>query len=779
MADDTPNTAPPAAGISPDLLAQLGPLMQQFMPQMPQRDTTPVQRGWLSLLGEALGGGAPVAGMTDQEKETGGLRGLMGFGTGLMAASRYQPGQTVWSNLAQGFQGAQQGEVESAQMNMAQLGAQQDWAQKQQEIRLNALKEALPLLTLQQKQAMMGLPNPLTGSGGGVPGAIAVPGTDPIAALPKDQALAAIVARESGGKNIPTAILGPDGKPASTASGYYQMLDSTWQQAAALAGIKNPPARAMDASKADQDAAASALYDKRGYEPWAPSAPAKPVQFAGPGAPAGGPPAAASGPVVVPPSTSIAPAGGLPTPPIPPSGALPSQPTPVGNLGLVRNPDGAVGTPGGGFKAAPPTTGPTPAPTPAPVATTTPPATPTPQTPSQAQQPSTSAPLTTPPTDTRPDAALTFEEYRGRHAWQPTPDEKAGFTVTTDPQALADAERAKAAAAQQLQFARGGLGGDPNKSLSDYNTAAANVAKLQQEAQTSTVANQQNWYKNQNDTLAANYRQAQTNAAAATLKTQEGDQAVNLAKIQAGQHWRETMAENDAKTGTDQLGNLDEAAAGAANMQSILGLVGPQMKDLPTGLVAQTLADHPGMVNYLRAAHLLDGPTADATQLLQGLTAFMATEMKPKGLGPLRIQEMNAFQGSLPTLLQSDEGRQKAFAFINAYSQRIQQEADFAHNYFKRPVANDQPDAKPGTTMPARNLDGMWGAMGKTPDQGGLGSVLPTYTGGTSTANDAQAYAQWEQQQQAKPGNAYWQLRRNPKTGVREMNLATTPPAGG
>lgn len=168
-ADDDTQTAPPpdaAPAATPDMLGQALQLAQQYglMPQMPQRDTTPVSRSWTSLLGEALGGGPPVSGMTDAEKETAGHHALMNFGTGLMAASRYSPGQTIFSNLAQGFQGAQRGEIGSEQLALQQLGAQQGWAQQQAQNRVEAIKAALPFLRL---QAAQGMPNPLAGGGGG------------------------------------------------------------------------------------------------------------------------------------------------------------------------------------------------------------------------------------------------------------------------------------------------------------------------------------------------------------------------------------------------------------------------------------------------------------------------------------------------------------------------------------------------------------------------------------------------------------------------------------
>jgi hypothetical protein len=86
--------------------------------------------------------------------------------------------------------------------------------------------------------------------------------------------------------------MGPDERtPASTASGYYQMLDSTWKEAAGLAGIDttNLP-HAMNASFEQQHAAASALFDKYGEQPWAASAPKGATLAPPPGGGGGGTP---------------------------------------------------------------------------------------------------------------------------------------------------------------------------------------------------------------------------------------------------------------------------------------------------------------------------------------------------------------------------------------------------------------------------------------------------------------------------------------------------------
>ena len=95
--------------------------------------------------------------------------------------------------------------------------------------------------------------------------------------------------------------------------------------------------------------------------------------------------------------------------------------------------------------------------------------------------PNTPAPTSGPPAPRRPgpetpDAALTFEQYRTRHAWQPTPAEQAAFQVTPDPKALADAQAAKQAAGLALTAARLNPTGDQSTPIQAYNTATDAVA---------------------------------------------------------------------------------------------------------------------------------------------------------------------------------------------------------------------------------------------------------------------------------------------------------------
>jgi hypothetical protein len=79
--------------------------------------------------------------------------------------------------------------------------------------------------------------------------------------------------RESGGQNILNR-QGPGGSPASSASGFYQMIDGTWLHAARLAGIDtNRYPRAIDAPHDVQHRAALALMNEQGERPWISSAP--------------------------------------------------------------------------------------------------------------------------------------------------------------------------------------------------------------------------------------------------------------------------------------------------------------------------------------------------------------------------------------------------------------------------------------------------------------------------------------------------------------------------
>lgn len=71
--------------------------------------------------------------------------------------------------------------------------------------------------------------------------------------------------RESGGRNVPNYKYGP----GFSASGYYQMINSTWRRWAKAAGIDiSQYPRAIDAPREVQRAVAAKGFDLEGFKPW-------------------------------------------------------------------------------------------------------------------------------------------------------------------------------------------------------------------------------------------------------------------------------------------------------------------------------------------------------------------------------------------------------------------------------------------------------------------------------------------------------------------------------
>jgi hypothetical protein len=118
----------------------------------------------------------------------------------------------------------------------------------------------------------------------------------------------------------------------------------------------------------------------------------------------------------------------------------------------------------------------------------------------------------------------------------------------------------------------------------------------------------------------------------------------------------------------------------------------------------------------MRAAGMGDPGQMNAIQSLNGLAAYLSVQMRPTGSGALRNQEMDKFIQALPNLSQDAVGRQKALAFLTNYAGRVQDENQFANEYFMRPKAD-------GT--PTMNLIGLERAMNAPKSQGGLGEVVP------------------------------------------------------
>ena len=150
---DTDTQAP--GGISPDAIARL---YQQLTAPPPALPTGTPDDGaspsWTGLLGRALSGGqAPGYQLRGSEADTSGNRALLNFGINtLLASGPHAVRPDLLSSVATGLQGAQeslgQDQSRAGALAAAQFQAQREGRQDQ----LARIKEAIPLLKLQQDQ---------------------------------------------------------------------------------------------------------------------------------------------------------------------------------------------------------------------------------------------------------------------------------------------------------------------------------------------------------------------------------------------------------------------------------------------------------------------------------------------------------------------------------------------------------------------------------------------------------------------------------------------------
>jgi hypothetical protein len=408
-------------------------------------------------------------------------------------------------------------------------------------------------------------------------------------------------------------------------------------------------------------------------------------------------------------------------------------------------------------------------------ATTTPPPAPAPQATSQVAP----APASAPAVATAP-AATTFEQFQAQH---PVTLDPTTWAVT--PPDLAEAQAAKAEAARQLSLSRAGISGDPNKSLSDYNTASQNVAKLQQEAQSKSLELQQAARKDalahqrqlydaemtRQQQVAEAERQRQ---AAIALKTQEGQQAIDLEKVKAGQTWHQKLEEQAAQNAQENtIKPMSAAAAKAHQMNLGLSQMLPLLQELPKGggPLGTVLEAHPDLAPLFNTAGILTDKQADAVRLINGLVSNISTEMKPTGLGALREYEWDAFKAQLPSMLSTPAGQQKSIALLMNMNNRIQSEHSWMSNYFSRKVPDE---TTPGRQVPAHNLesDNPAESVQQRMDRE-LGPIIPSHSGPPN------AQAQWEQA--LPPGKPYYKTwakpdPKNPSQVLRDErgNVVTT-----
>jgi hypothetical protein len=384
--------------------------------------------------------------MSPAQSETAGLRSLRDFGTSLIAGSGYYPGKPALGAFAEGFQGAERSQRGSEQQAAATLAAQQQYSAGQQEQYLQRLKMALPLLQMQYGAT---IPNPLLSAN-----TPAVPGTAGGAGTPTRSApLTPFIA-----KNLPTGVTPAEDQMVRTVIGEAGGEPLTGQQGVA-AVIKNR----MAAGKQD---AQSVIFAPNQFEPWNNPATRAKLEGIDPGSQQY---QDVLNKAVRPVMSGDAqdPTGGATNFYSPTAQKALGRDTPTWAAG--QTPSSVIG--GHQFYKLPFGPGTQYAGPGAP-----------PGGPAGSAAPSTAPDTTTPPAASPAPGEQSFEQFQAAH---PMPVDPATYTVT--PPGLAEAKAAQAAAAQQLSLARAGRGGDPNKSLSDYNTATQAVNKLQQDAQAKSL----------------------------------------------------------------------------------------------------------------------------------------------------------------------------------------------------------------------------------------------------------------------------------------------------
>ena len=231
MADtDTqiPNTADAIARLYQQLMAQPAPTIPSGTPDDGTRPS------WTGLLGRVLGGGqAPGFQLRGGEADTSGNRALLNFGINtLLASGPHAVRPNLLSSVATGLQGAQ----ESADLDQSRAGAlaaAQFQAQREgRQDQLARIREAIPLLQLQQTLTGSANTQKLL-SGNTSPGATSGTFFDALAQIESgDQNIPSRVDKDSQGKT-----LAQGGNPAEISQGHYQINPDTWRRYAKQAGV--------------------------------------------------------------------------------------------------------------------------------------------------------------------------------------------------------------------------------------------------------------------------------------------------------------------------------------------------------------------------------------------------------------------------------------------------------------------------------------------------------------------------------------------------------------
>jgi hypothetical protein len=748
-----PPSAAPAAAADPtsDYIRQQLALLQAPLPSV-QPDTTPVKRGWLSLLGEAIGGGTTTDAMSPAQRERAGLRALGDFGTSLMAGSGYYPGKPMFGGLAQGFEGASRSEAGSEQQAASYLGAQQNWQMEQQKLQLERLKEAMPLLQMQYGAS---IPNPLLAN------APVVPGTAGGAGKPGGGGIA-LGMRQNNPLNLtfagqPGAQPGQGNRFATFSdlpSGVAATADqlALYQTQHGINTVQDAVKRWVSDPKADLTSYTADVANALGVKP----------------------------------TDKI----DLTDPAVQQKFILAAQPHESGGGGATLNPADVAK----GVQLAAANRGQTAQAPPAPyqVAGKTV-APPSGSTAAPADTTATTADATPPP----PGGQLTFEQFQAQH---PIAINAADYTVT--PPGLAEAQSAMAAAKLQLTAAnRKGDDAGAAKAVEAYNTANDRASKLQQDAQAKSLELQQAAQKNALDTQRQLYGEEQQRQQQAKLKADELTQAAKLkadelaqaaqlkqqelaqtaaenqrnrdaeiekAKLASGYTIQQEQAKADMDIAKTDLNDRAADAQKAGRVIPILQQMQGQIGKMPDGFIGGLLAKYDttgDMTGILAKMGVVDPTKATAAQMLIAARNYLSIEMKPAATGSLRVAEMDKLQSFTPGQLQTPEAQNEMAARLIAYQKRIQDERSFASTYFGRQSDPNNPNSP--RIYDNRNLDKAMNAPVKYDQNGnvtggGLGPVVPEPPSANAPDAEHQAYLNYVNRNLA-PGAPYqaWEPKRN------------------
>ena len=669
-----------------DLFAQAQAIADRMRGQQQSyAPPAPVNRSIISLLGEAVGGGASDVAPAD--REAAGMRALLNFGANLSAAS----GPSVMPRnfgqiLAQGVSGAEQSLGSSAAVSASRLAAQQAYEEKQQELQLEKLKTAIPLLTLQtqmqQAAAARGLagnqPAPAPGTSISGVGAPVVP-RDPNAGTAGQQA------------NNPGNIMMAPGATVAGASGAIPV--SGGRYVAAFPDVPTGVAAHSDLLTNYAHAGVGTIRDA--VTRWVGDPKADLTSYVADVAKAAG----------VGPDDKV----DLSDPKIQRAILLAQQPHESGKPWLSpADVDKGLALAAARRAAPPAATGGTQAPAPYKVASTGPTAPPAPTATPAAPPGSVAAetaglkvPPGATPASTTPPAAPQYPDVTSGDVTIKHPGTFVDFaakemapvpqTEDFNPNLTPAQQAAFAVKAQDLALKRQQIGTLP---FADQPKAAAELT-----AQTAALAaDQQNAAQEKAQKAAeATTKFQDTQRAAVQTRYDAAVAAYNeAAKSRFGFHQDiiKSQAEKQVAGNDEMLKPYEIAATQAGQVLPIISLAKQVLPELPTN-ASPWLADERNRARLESLAPFLPAGWTKATdgadlfaQVMSNIVVQMGANVQSGQTGG-REAAYQEFRSMLPTLSQSAEGRERALMFMQEIAQRRLQEAEFLQSYRSDPANRD------------------------------------------------------------------------------------------